>query len=148
MTRYLFLLFLLSCLTTNELKAQLGIGVHIGEPTALSVQYQPRGGMAADFLFAYDLNDYLFINGHGLWKRTLDDGGHFSFYYGPGAFVLLRGPRRDRWNDDAQLGLSGNFGLSFRFSRIDLFAQITPRFSVVPATEFGVGGGFGGRFWF
>jgi hypothetical protein len=152
MFRFLLCVALFLSLKINDLSAQIGVGVHVGDPTGLSVQWRGGGSMAGDLLVAYNLDDYLFASLHGLWFKPLDSGQKLSFYYGPGAYLYLRGDDwRGRWRDedgDARLGISGNFGLSLRVSRLDFFLQLTPRFSVFPATGFGAGGGLGGRFWF
>ncbi len=125
-----------------------GVGFQAGDPTGLALQFYYPGGVSADMLFAWDANDYFFASVHGLWHKGLDRGGHLQFYYGPGAFIRLQ-ERGKKYNDDeVRLGLSGNFGLRLWLGRVDIFAQLTPRLSLSPGTDFDMGGGLGARFFF
>jgi len=137
----------------NSLSAQnVGIGFQLGDPTGLNLQFKNRsGGMRPDILLAWDANDgdrnFFFVNVHGLWFKRLGAREPFNFYYGPGAFAGVRDRRKKENDNETVIGFSGNFGLNYEFSRLDIFAQLTPRLSVVPATDFNMGGGFGLRFW-
>jgi hypothetical protein len=51
-------------------------------------------------------------------------------------------------DDDAVLGLSGNFGINYEFDRFDIFVQLTPRLELISETDFDIGGGLGARFFF
>ncbi|MCB0527124.1 MAG: hypothetical protein H6575_18470 [Lewinellaceae bacterium] len=129
----------------------VGIGFQVGDPTGLNLHFRnSSGGMRPDILFAWDISEgdrnFFFVNVHGLWFNRLSASAPFNFYYGPGGFVGVR--KRKRENDsDTVVGFSGNFGLNYEFSRLDLFVQITPRLSIVPETAFDVGGGLGLRFF-
>jgi hypothetical protein len=134
-------------LCTGIQAQKVGIGFLAGAPTGISLQFRQAAGMSPDILLAYDFDDYLFVNVHGLWFKNLESSGRLDFFYGPGVFGAVR-PRnryRDDWSEGV-VGFSGNFGLSYTFERIDLFLQITPRLGLLPGTGFDVGGGVGLRF--
>lgn len=134
-------------LITNPLSAQnVGIGFQVGDPTAINLQFLNKGGMSVDLLFAYDLDHFFFVNVHGLWYEGIDQSGKLSFYYGPGAFAGFHNDRKREDYHDGVIGFSGDFGLNYRFPRLDLFLQLTPRLSVLPGTGFDMGGGLGLRF--
>lgn len=150
-----FVIFMLLCAGTH-LQAQgtrttgdVGIGFQAGYPTGLSLQFYRETGMTTDILFAYDFNDFFFMNVHGLWDTHLDDADQFHFYYGPGVFVGFVNERNeDTRIDNPVFGFSGNLGLNFVINKFELFGQVTPRLSVVPNTDVVFGGGVGMRFFF
>ncbi len=149
---FLFIV-LINCLFAGSLFAQrpspsFGIGFQAGNPTGLSLQFYKDRGMTTDILVAYDLDDFFFLNVHGLWNAHLDNHGHLHFYYGPGGFIGIRDRGPEYPNDDIAAGVSGNFGLSLVFSRIELFGQFTPRLELTPSTDFRPGGGVGMRIFF
>ena len=125
-----------------------GIGFQAGNPTGLSLQFYRDHGVTTDILLAYDLNNFFFLNIHGLWNTHLDPHGHFHLYYGPGGFVGVRDYQPEGLPDDVVAGISGNFGLNFVISRIEFFGQVTPRLELTPATHYHTGGGVGMRFFF
>lgn len=126
----------------------VGIGFQAGDPTGLSLQFYKAQGVTTDILFAYHFNNFFFLNIHGLWNTHLDDHGHFHFYYGPGGFVGVRKRRPELPNDEVAAGFSGNLGLNLVVSRLEFFAQATPRIEVTPNTAFNMGGGVGMRVFF
>ena len=126
----------------------VGIGFQAGVPSGLSLQFYKSQGMSTDLLFAYDFNNFFFMNIHGLWNTHLDNGGHFHVFYGPGAFIGIQRLRSEFLNDEVSAGVSGNFGINLVISRLELFAQVTPRLEVTPGTHLNYGGGVGLRFFF
>ncbi len=125
----------------------LGIGFQAGNPTGLSLQWYKNHGITTDILLAYDLDRFYFVNIHGLWNVHLDQGQHFHFYYGPGAFAGVRRHEFDARKDVVAMGLSGNLGLGLVFSRVEFFGQFTPRLELLKTTHFTPGGGLGIRFF-
>ena len=124
----------------------LGIGAQFGEPTGFNLKfYNP--GMSYDFLAAWDLDDFFYVNGHGVWERHLNQSGRAHVFFGPGAFVGFR-ERENEDGDDTVAGISATAGLGFLFNRFELFGQVIPRLSVTPETEGDLGGGVGVRFYF
>ncbi|MEM1125216.1 MAG: hypothetical protein AAGI71_01100 [Bacteroidota bacterium] len=123
----------------------LGLGGQFGEPTGVTLQFYEPNGVTFDFLAAWDLDDFFYINGHGLFYRPVGTTQPFFLVYGPGAFVgfLDRGD-----DDDTVAGLSGTVGLAYAFERAEVYVRLTPRLSVIPDTDGDVGGGLGFRFYF
>lgn len=140
-------------LVFNSLSAQnVGIGFQVGDPTGLNLHFRNNtGGMRPDILLAWDANDddrdFFFVNVHGLWFKRLATKEPFNFFYGPGAFVGVRDRRKKEERNETVIGFSGDFGLNYEFSRLDVFVQLTPRLSIIPGTDFNIGGGLGLRFF-
>ena len=125
----------------------VGVGAQIGEPSGLSLLvYDPRR-MSYDFLAAWDLDDFFFLNVHGIYERHLDNTQNLHFFNGPGAFIGVRDRPRPR-DDDVEAGVSATFGLGILIERIELYARITPRLTLIPRTDRDFGGGLGIRFYF
>lgn len=125
----------------------VGIGFQAGNPTGLALQFYHAHGVSTDFLFAYNYNNFFFMDVHGLWNTHLDQGGHLHFFYGPGGFIGIHRYRDDR-PDDFAAGVSGDLGLNIVVTRVEFFGQVTPRLEVTPATSLFWGGGVGMRFFF
>lgn len=145
-------LFCLTFLTSQNLTAQrqagdIGIGAQVGQPTGLTVKfYNPRTSF--DLLAAWDLDDFIFLNGHAVFDAHLNDRNTVHFFYGPGAFIGIRDREPENVDDDVVIGISGTFGLDVMFNKFELFIQGTPRLSLIEATDFDMGGGAGFRFYF
>lgn len=147
---YFIIIFLCaySNLMAQRPSPSFGIGFQAGNPTGLSMQFYKNRGVTTDILLAYDLNDFFFVNIHGLWNTHLDRGEHFHFYYGPGGFIGVRDYKPEGQRNDVVAGISGNFGLNLVISRLEFFGQVTPRFTLTPGTQYYTGGGIGMRFFF
>jgi hypothetical protein len=100
-----------------------------------------------DFVAAWDLNDFFFLNGHLLFDRPLGQDRRVTFFYGPGGFVGIRDGRPDDDNE-ASLGVSVSAGISFRQDPLEIQFRLTPRIAVVPNTNATIGGGLGLYYWF
>ena len=141
------------CFKTGAVCAQnFGIGFQVGDPTGLNLHFRNNtGAMRPDILFAWDVDDddhdFFFVNVHGLWFKRLGTKEPFNFFYGPGAFAGVRDYKRKEEKNRTVIGFSGNFGLNYEFSRLDIFIQLTPRLSIMPGTDFDAGGGLGLRFF-
>jgi hypothetical protein len=142
---------LLLILSTGPALAQrsagsVGIGGQIGSPSGITLKiYNPRG-FSYDFLAAWNLDDFFFLNIHGLLEHHIGPTQRLHFFYGPGAFIGIRDrPNRD---DEVEAGISGSFGIGFVIDRLEFFGQITPRLALVPSTDGEIGGGVGLRFYF
>lgn len=148
-SRYTFLLLsALLLASTGDAHAQrppgdFGIGGVIGDPSGLSLKWYPRGDFAYDLLVAWDLDDFIFLNAHGLFERPMRNAP-FRFFYGPGGYIGILDRGRD---DDVVLGVSGNFGLSYFVEPFEIFVQITPRLNIIPSTDGDLGAGIGVRFY-
>lgn len=140
---------LLLSLHTSEIYAQkhpgdFAIGAQFGQPTGLTIQlYRPTTSI--DFLAAWDLDDFFFLNMHLLFDTGLNNRNTVNFFYGPGAYIGIRD--RDPLEDEVELGLSGSFGIDFMIRKFQIFFQATPRLSLVESTNFDMGGGVGFRIY-
>ncbi|QXD14485.1 hypothetical protein GQ464_013735 [Rhodocaloribacter litoris] len=124
-----------------------GLGGQIGEPSGITLKLYRSRSVSYDFLAAWDLDDFFFLNVHLLNARPLGREREFHVFFGPGAFIgILDRPRfRD---DEVVVGLSGQVGLGLFIERFELFVQLTPRLSLLPATDGDLGGGLGARYLF
>lgn len=127
-------------------KGDLGLGLQGGKPTGITLtSYNPRG-MSFDLLGAWDLEDFYFVNVHGLFSANLGNSGNVRFMYGPGAFAGITD--LEGTEDKVELGLSGSVGLSFLISKLELYGRFTPRLQLTNETQADMGGGVGLRFYF
>ncbi len=129
--------------------ATFGVGGQIGDPSGVSLKFYEQPGIAWDLLLAFDLSsdsDFVFFNAHRVWERPIE-GTPLRYYYGPGGFVGFDdGPGDD--DDDVVLGGSFTLGLTLFIERVEIFANLTPRLRLLPATDGGFGGGLGLRYYF
>lgn len=140
-------------IATSSSAQKVGVGFQVGDPTGLNLHFRNTKPMRLDILFAWDFSDddrnFFFVNVHGLWFKRIGGSEPFNFFYGPGAFIGVRDRnRKGNGDNDTVLGASGNFGINYEFTRVDIFLQLTPRLSLVPGTDLDMGGGLGVRFFF
>ena len=123
-----------------------GVGIQLGSPSGVSVKMMRDSEPHYDFLAAWDLGDFLYLSGHAVWEKRVEDevAGDLRMFYGPGAFIGFR----DRRNSNVVLGFSGAIGAALWYRAFEFFVQLTPRFELAPRTDLGVGGGIGARFHF
>lgn len=121
-----------------------GIGGQVGDPSGITVKLYNPNTYSLDFLAAWDLDNFFFLNVHALYERRLEAEQEVYLFYGPGAFIGFYGDGAD---DDVALGISGTFGVGLLVDRFELFAQVTPRLSLLPGTDGDVGGGLGLRYY-
>ena len=152
--RTLALSLFLFAVSTSLAQAQrtdgsVGFGGQIGEPSGLTLKFYNETAPSYDFLAAWDLDDFFFLNGHALWNQDINAENinqDFEWFIGPGAFVGFDDRDTD---DEAVFGISGTVGLNFVVDRrFEFYGQITPRISVIPDTDGDVGGGIGFRYYF
>lgn len=125
-------------------RGNVGLGGQIGEPSGLTLKVYQRPGFAYDFLAAWDLEDFFFLNVHGLYERPLQDSP-LRYYFGPGVLLGIQ----DREDDDeVTAGISFALGLNFFIEQFEVYLQVTPRLEVIPETKGDFGGGVGLRFYF
>ena len=143
---FLILLFAFAYpVSAQRAPGDVGIGVHIGQPTGLTVKvYSPA--TSVDFLAAWDLDDFFFLNVHALYDVHLNPEQTVHFFYGPGGYIGIR-DRGGELDDEVELGVSGNFGLDFMIQKFEIFLQATPRLSLHRSTDFDMGGGVGFRIY-
>ena len=125
----------------------VGVGIQFGSPSGLTVKaYTPRA-MAFDLFAAWDLNDFVFLNAHGMYERHIGDSQNAHVFFGPGAFVGVR-DGGNNFESESVIGVSGRVGLGFMIEKVELYGQVTPRLSVVPDSDTDIGGGVGFRYYF
>jgi hypothetical protein len=133
--------------SAQQIEGNIGLGGQVGEPTGLSMKVYNPEGMSYDFLAAFDLNDFFYLNVHGLFERSISDTEPLNLIYGPGAFLGIYDRPRGI-DDEVALGISGQVGINFYIEQFELFARVTPRIEIVPGTSGDVGGGLGFRYYF
>ena len=129
----------------QRMPGRIGIGGQIGDPSGVTLLVHNTGGPSYDFLAAWDLDDFFYLNVHALYARSLGDAPRARFFYGPGAFVGIR-ERRD--DDEVRLGISATLGAGFVVEQFEFYARVTPRLTLTPGTDGDVGGGLGLRYYF
>lgn len=124
-------------------KAEIGVGVIVGEPTGLSIKSWFSRANALHIGAGWDMRekkpevqvkvDYLLHNYSLLPVRT----GKLPIYFGVGARVTA--------DNHASIGVRVPVGLNYLFSGapLDVFLEIAPTMALVPATEFDIGAAFG-----
>ena len=127
----------------------VGLGGQVGSPSGVTLKFHDANGPSYDFLAAWDLDDFFFLNGHAQFSRTInaDNVDGLELFFGPGAFIGFQDTGVN--DDEVVLGISGRVGLNLLLEeRFELFAQLTPRFNLVPETDGDLGGGLGFRYYF
>lgn len=141
----------------------LGLGIILGNPTALTGKYLLGSGRAFDFGVAFSFSDYILLYGDYLIPFKKGFGSRDKFvsqlipYYGVGAIVVST--TKDRSNDDRVFGKkSGAFGLGVRIPfgiewrpldpEFGFFIELVPGISVAPETSSMFQGGVGLRYFF
>lgn len=143
----------LGCLATLSAQREagsVGVGAQFGKPTGLTVKVYNPNSMSVDILAAWDLEDFFFVNVHGIYEIHLGDSERAHFLIGPGAFAGIRdtGNGEAGTGDDFAAGISASAGLGFVFGIVEVYGQVTPRLELIDATDGTVGGGIGVRFYF
>ena len=147
----------------QRISGSLGVGGQVGAPTGVTLKFYNAGAASYDFLGAWDARgSFFFFNVHAQFHTSRDveniEEGELEWFIGPGAFIGVFGDDPgdddpDKEDDDpdegeAAIGPSVRVGLSYAFAEhFEVFAQVTPRLSVVPVTEFNPGGGIGLRIY-
>jgi hypothetical protein len=124
----------------------VALGIEVGEPSGVTLFFYSPQGPSWDFLAAWDLDDFLFVNLHALYERHLADRSDLHLFYGPGAFAGFRD--RGRVDDDVVVGISGTVGIGLLIEQFEVYGRLVPRLSVVPATDGDIGAGLGVRYYF
>lgn len=132
--------------TAAQPAGDVGLGLQVGTPSGVTLQFYNPGGTSWDFLAAWDIDDFFFLNVHALYYRGLGSDSRLHLFYGPGAFVGFRD--RGSSDDDVVLGISGTVGIGFMIDAFQIYGAVTPRLSVMPSTDGDVGAGVGVRYYF
>ncbi|MFT5142624.1 MAG: hypothetical protein ACI80V_003356 [Rhodothermales bacterium] len=152
MTKYI--LGALTCLivmTATPAMAQrsssgIALGAQFGSPSGIGLRLKSDGQSTYDFVAAWDLDDFFFVNGHILFDKPIGTDRRTTFFYGPGLFLGFRD--RQAGENEAVFGFSASAGISFRSDPFEFMLRLTPRISVIPDTDATIGGGVGFYYWF
>lgn len=126
----------------------VGLGIILGEPTGVSFKMWTGKTVAFDAGAAWSfVNNGTFFQLHGdLLFHNFDlfrvDKGKMALYYGFGGRV--------KFAADTLVSLRVPVGISYEFPKtsIELFFEVVPMLDIVPATEVGIAGGAGFRYYF
>ncbi len=124
-------------------RGDVWIGGELGDPSGLVIRpsYQQER-RTWEFLAAWDLDKFFFLNVHRLQEVHLNDERTVHFFYGPGAFVGIE----SNPDDEAVAGISGRLGLGYGLENWRIYLAVTPRLSLIPDTDGQVGGALGVQF--
>ena len=124
-----------------------GMGLILGEPTGLSAKLWTSGDNAFDFAAAWSFkgDGHLLLQADYVWhffELMPVPSGKLPLYIGLGGRVVLA--------DDPSFGIRVPIGIDYLFddAPIDVFLELVPILDLSPATDFGIGGGLGIRYWF
>jgi hypothetical protein len=149
MKKAALMLIILGCLAGLSFgqKGDIGLGLIFGEPTGLSAKLWTGKTTAFDAGAAWSFVSGGYFQVHGdllfhdfnLFKV---EKGKMALYYGFGGRVKLA--------DLTIISVRVPIGISYQFEKtaIELFLEIVPMLDIVPATEVGIGGGAGFRYYF
>ena len=120
------------------------IGFVVGEPTGVSAKFWQSDLSAFDAVMAWSFgrHESLHIHSNYLKHSPLEvEDELFSLYYGIGGRAIFA--------DTVVFGARIPVGLQYIISsaRLSFFFEVAPTFDLAPATEFGVDGGVGIRFF-
>jgi len=130
---------------TLDARAQSGgtwIGFEVGSPTGISLMFDRGSAPDLEFLAAWDLGDWFYVNGHLLFLANQSDDPPLSLKYGPGIFV---GARDRRGGSDASIGGSFRLEGAYHWDQFAVYLALTPGLEVIEETDFVMGGGLGFR---
>ncbi len=138
------LLFLSTSLQAQSRPGSTELGVILGEPTGISAKFWQSGTSAIDAAAAWSFGkeESLHLHASYLKHKPLEaEAGSLYLYYGIGARALFA--------DDPRFGARIPVGLQYNIedTRLSLFFEVAPTFDLVPATDFGVNGGIGVRYF-
>ena len=147
------LILITSIAFSNYVKAEstdtngFGIGIIIGEPTGITMKYNnfPIIGIAWSFNNHFHVHcDY--------WFHHADVVNKLDWYIGIGLkTIFFTKDSKDKKNEDDKFGLGIRvpFGLQyFILKELELFGEIVPGISLIPATDIDFDFGIGVRYYF
>lgn len=141
---------IIGLLITTSLAAQnsgLGAGIILGEPTGLCFKYWTGKSTAFDGAAAWSFGkkDALHLHADMLFHNSdliKVSQGSLPVYYGIGARIRLE--------DKSKMGVRIPMGITYQFAKapFDVFLEIVPLLDLAPATDFGLNGAIGVRYYF
>lgn len=126
-----------------------GIGLQLGEPTALSAKFWVGSRNAIDAALGWNLvaNKFTFQAGY-LWHfPQAVSSGSFALYVGVGG-IIGGGSNRNTGEGEALAGVRVPLGLEYIYRAFGFYAQLDPRVNLLPGIGLGLGGGIGFRYYF
>lgn len=144
------LILTLSCLQSNA--TNFGLGAVVGEPTGVSAKMWLDRTHAIDGAFAWSLSGPNAI--HIQSDYLIHELGFFSISKHPINLYYGAGGRLSSYSGKNKTGLGigarAPLGLSYQFKNpaVELFAELGAVLELSPSTEFQIGLGLGGRFYF
>lgn len=149
MKKAALMLIILGCLAGLSFgqNGDIGLGIILGEPTGLSAKLWTGKTRAFDAGAAWSFVSGGFFQVHGdllfhnfdLFKAYT---GKWALYYGFGGRV--------KFADQTIVSVRVPIGISYQFEKtaIELFFEVVPMLDLLPATEVGISGGAGFRYFF
>lgn len=132
-------MILCGILVDAQAQSRTWIGGELGDPSGVVLRPSYEGQGSLEFLAAWDLDEFFFLNVHRMIERPIERGRPMYFMFGPGAFVGFQ----DRGETEVILGVSGRFGIGYRGQDYRVYLAVTPRLSLSPDTNGQVGAGLG-----
>lgn len=123
----------------------VGLGVQFGEPSGITAKFWLAGQSAIDLTVGWNLIvDYLGIQAGYLYHFPvpISGKGDLAPYIGLGGQLGMRA--NDYFNVAGRIPL----GLEFIYAPISFYGELDPLIYLYPATDVGLGGGIGLRFYF
>jgi len=149
MKKAALLLIILGCLAGLSFgkNGDIGLGLILGEPTGASAKWWTGKTTAFDAGAAWSFVSGGFFQVHGDFLfHNFDlfqvETGKLALYYGFGGRVKLA--------DQTIVSVRVPIGISYQFEKtaIELFLEVVPMLDIVPATDVGIAGGAGFRYFF
>jgi len=149
MKKAALMLIILGCLAGLSFgqNGDIGLGIILGEPTGFSAKLWTGKTTAFDAGAAWSFVSGGFFQVHGDFLfHNFDlfqvETGKLALYYGFGGRVKLA--------DQTIVSVRVPIGISYQFEKtaIELFLEVVPMLDIVPATDVGIAGGAGFRYFF
>ena len=149
MKRYLVLCFILCSALSYAQNKGLGVGIILGEPTGLSGKYWLSNKTAVDGGLAWSFvkGSSLHIHGDYLWHvfdALKAEDETIPLYFGIGGRIKLG----DKETGRVGVRIAGGVDFMVYSVPLDIFLELAPIMDLVPATQSGLNGGIGARFFF
>lgn len=143
-------------------KGAVGLGVVLGDPTALSMAFRPNDDWYIQGALGWNLTtDRVALNvDYCMTLATLQAEGSsgvtFPFYVGIGGRLRIDDDDWDDWDDDdwddddSSLGIRVPVGLGLMPPKapLEFFVELAPVVELIPGTDLDFDAGIGGRFYF
>jgi len=134
-----------------------GLGLILGDPTGLSLNYELGSKRSIDAALAWTLSGNRFrIHADHLWHIPnaieLKNANPLGYFYGVGGRIILSNKVNDKSNNSySALGVRASNGLRYRFFNavpIEVFLEVALNLNLVPATDVDADFALGARYYF